>query len=554
VTQVMQIELGLIGAVALMGAAVQLRILRVLQHKLKEITEEQRKRDEEEDARGTNMFSNILRERNEWEKEHGRKASNFSGVPLLKDHDGGVSTPTTPDLHKDSDFILSDTRHRKQSGLSEFLAAPTPEEDVRRALRPSQPAGTLPTLDLGLEIGEDVPKSFLAEKQEKTGNEGVEGTRRKEDLLQEITTLRRSIEALKAETPEPTSSLSGSRHPSLTSHRTLSFDATTSLLPKAPDHLRPPRETAPRARIRSMELDTIARTNSGYGDSISRPSSAPLRDVDWDQYVEERKLYQPPSGTTLPIQPTSSATPAPQSPATRIQMPAAVLDAVTSRRKRESSFGLGKDPSSDSNEDIPLARLNRHGRSNSTGGNIPVTILPPKKNQTPIAAPKPQRPMTRTFEELNERHREKMRGLQGPVTNAQKEQAALEAAKERWERSKAAEREAVTRRQAERVAQLGQKKQEDRAGRPTTTSKDKKRSHSRSLSADKLATLGPASTSKRLSTLKVEDWQRYQQHEPAEPIRSAGSGRNRQSRGFQPEEGGVPFPDGNRRRKSHDLL
>ncbi len=43
VSQSIQIELGLLGAVALMGAAVQLRILSVLQHKLKEISLEQQK-------------------------------------------------------------------------------------------------------------------------------------------------------------------------------------------------------------------------------------------------------------------------------------------------------------------------------------------------------------------------------------------------------------------------------------------------------------------------------------------------------------------------------
>ena len=45
----MQIELGLIGAIALMGIAVQLRILSTLQVKLKEIQEEQRKRERQAD-------------------------------------------------------------------------------------------------------------------------------------------------------------------------------------------------------------------------------------------------------------------------------------------------------------------------------------------------------------------------------------------------------------------------------------------------------------------------------------------------------------------------
>ena len=66
----MQIELGLIGAVALMGIAVQLRILKVLQRKLHEITEEQKRQDEEAELAVAGGFAHIMRERDEWEKDH----------------------------------------------------------------------------------------------------------------------------------------------------------------------------------------------------------------------------------------------------------------------------------------------------------------------------------------------------------------------------------------------------------------------------------------------------------------------------------------------------
>jgi hypothetical protein len=51
VTQSMEIEIGLIGAVWLMGIAVQLRVLQVLQRKLREIKEEQKRRDRLNEAK-----------------------------------------------------------------------------------------------------------------------------------------------------------------------------------------------------------------------------------------------------------------------------------------------------------------------------------------------------------------------------------------------------------------------------------------------------------------------------------------------------------------------
>ncbi|KAF5384794.1 hypothetical protein D9615_001424 [Tricholomella constricta] len=566
VSQTMQIELGLIGAVALMGAAVQLRILAVLHRKLGEITEEQKKRDEEAEFHAAGRFADVLRERTEWEKEHptlskhGRQESGFSNTPLMKDQDGS-SSPTSAE-HRSSTFTLvPDGRARYHSNVSDFKAAPTADDELRRAARNLQSPVALPALDLGLGIQEDVPTGFIAadelrlqsqtedlRKKDLTPGE-LEEIKRKEELMLEIQTIRRSIDALKSETPAPSSS-SASRHPSMTSRRTLSIDASSALLP-IPSHLRPPRETDPRTRAHSMEMSSL-----GYlppiGDTISRPTSVPPRDAEWDAYVHDRKLLQPPAGVTPPIATTPvMATPrAPLSPA--------VADALNKRKQRESALGLAEQ-NTDSSEDVPLAQLARHQRS-SSGGNVPVTILPPRRASA-VMSPTPQRPSvsrTRTFEELNERHREKMRDLQAPLTQAEKEEAELRAARQRWERNKAAEKEVMSRRQTEKAAQHERdrrKRSEDdgeRKGRKTLTPPGTMdRRHSRSLSQDRLARTGPSS--KRLSTLKVEDWQKYQQ-DTEMGLRSEATGLNsrRDSRTLL-----VPFPDGGRRsnrRKSTDPL
>ncbi|KAG6862408.1 hypothetical protein C0995_011848 [Termitomyces sp. Mi166 len=568
VSQIMQIELGLIGAISLMGTAVQLRILSVLHRKLGEISEEQKRRGQDAEAVAAERFKDVKREQAEWEVEHptlsryGRQESGFSSLPP-KDQDDS-SSPTTVEHHSSTFTLVADGRARRHSNISDFKAAPTPDEELRRAARNLQSPGALPALDLGLGIQEDVPSGFIASdeshaqnqpedlrKKENPSNE-LEELKRKESLIQEIQTIRRSIEALKSETPA-SSSPSTSRHPSIVSRRTLSIDAGSALLP-IPSHLRPPRETNPRARAHSMELSSL-----GYlpptGDALTRPTSVPPRDEEWDTYLHERKLLQPPSGITPPI-----ATTAPVVAAPRLPISPAVSEALNKRKKRESALGFGDHHSSDSSEDVPLAHLAKHQRS-SSGGNVPVTILPPKKTTT-VLSPTPQRPgqtRTRTFEELNERHREKMRDLQAPLTQAEKEEAEIIAARQRWERNKAAEKEAFMRRQAEKAAQHEKDRRKrseddgDGKGRKLTGG----RRHSRSLSHDRLGRTG--SSSKRLSTLKVEDWQRYQEAEAshrAEATTSSGSGSRRDSRPLLTSNTGVPFPDGRRRsqRMSNDPL
>jgi len=534
VSQTMQIELGLTGAVALMGIAVQFRIIAVLHRKLEEIAEEQRKRDEEAEVQAANRFASVLQERDEWEKDHptlgrhGRNASGYSNMPLMKDQDG-ITSPATADEHRSSTFTLvNDRRPRYQSGVSDFLVAPTPEEDLNRAARNSQTPGALPAMDLGLGITHDVPQNFIAEGREsltptptQLTPQQSEELKKKEELLLEIQTIRKSIEQLKSET---TSSSDGSRHPSFTSKRTLSMDANAHLLP-GPSHLRPPREHDPRSRVKSMELSTLS--SSALGESIGRPTSVPLRgrDQDWDAYVRDRKLLQPPAGVTPPIATT---------PLARVTAPA-VAEALSQRRRRESMLEQGMDSSSD---DVPVANLARvYHKKTSSSGNIPVSILPPRT--TPIVAPTPQRPAatrTRTFEELNQRHREKMRDLQAPLTEAERKQAELEAAKNRWERSKALEKDAVTKRQAEQTALYvkgGKKRKSEDDPERMARNDSGPRRPSRSLSADKLATLGGGS--KRMSTLKVEDWQKYQQEGEVRPER----------RGSRTESI-LPFPDNSR--------
>jgi len=200
-----------------------------------------------------------------------------------------------------------------------------------------------------------------------------------------------------------------------------------------------------------------------------------------------------------------------------------------------------------SDDDSPLAmdaspgdpvRRSSHLRTKSAG-NIPVAILPPRKN---VLSPTPEKlstPTSRiaTYEELSERHREKMREIQSPLTQAEKQYAELSAAKERWERSKALEKRAVTRRQSLEAAAV-MKEDRKRKSEDLDTVADR---HSRTQSIDRLVATGGQS-SKRMSTMKVEDWKKHQEEFDAETPRSTRVAR-------QPEISAVPFPNAERPRR-----
>ena len=499
VTQVMQIELGLMVAVALMGIAIQLRVLKLLQRKLREISEMQKKRNEEEERRAAERFASLDMEKQEWEAQrksilhHGRNDSDFSSAGLLAEGKGSPSSTPVPDDHT---TLVGGQRPRYQSGVSEFMT-----DEGRR----SQSPGAIPALDLGNGIEGSVPRDYLADSKEI--NRIEEEIRAKEKLRQEIEDIRKSIVYLEDVTP------TRSHRPSLPS---------------------PIDRNGSHSRANSLELGAMIRAPST---TVVRPKSAPIPE-DWDAYVRDRKLLQPPAGVSPPI-------PVTQPPMTqRASISSAVLDAVANRQKIESTFGVRSNipieatssqphqpiPQGSQDEDIPLAlavasnskSLNSksHVRSKSTGP--PLTILPPQKASPPYVSQEEKGPSPRvaTYEELAERHQRKIRDMQAPLTKVEREAAELEDAKRRWERAKALEKVAVTKRQADMAAALARdekkKKKEQRSGSgsgPELMADDGKVQPTRSLSADRLGTLPGGSMNanpKRISVMKVEDWKRSQ--------------------------------------------
>ncbi|KAF8585556.1 hypothetical protein K439DRAFT_1039036 [Ramaria rubella] len=551
VSQTMEIEIGLIAAVTLMGAAVQMRVLKVLKRKLKEINEEEQRREVLAEEKAVMRMEGVQHDLEEWEKEHGnlsshgRHESTLSGVPLMKD----IDEPSTPG----GESTLVGHRIRTRSAASELAINEAP----RPVSRFSQNPGLLPAMNLGLGIDSELPGNMIDESVRHVDPDLM----RKEELLAEIQTIRKSIDALRSESGDSNSG--DSRRPSMSLHsRTLSGDIAMAQVQASSSHLRPSRP--PRDRVQSMDVLSAFDNNASQAASIGRPASTPLRDDDWDAYVRERKLFQPPSGASAPIAPTL-VTPIPRPASAFMAVPNAVTEALARRKRRESAFELGGPSkpadeeggrvSGSSSQTPPVDYLDAGPshlkRSNSAG---PVNILPPRHFTNAATKAEPATaPRTRTFEELVERHQQKIRTLQEPLSKQEREHTELAAARNRWERSKAVEKEAMARRHAEKEAALVKKGKEGKrpgAGAEvagaTAAAAGHSRSHTRTLSADRLAAAAGPGSGKRASTAKVQEWQRYQQEAEKEKEKDKDKDRGDRGREQQrrrPEQSAFPFPN-----------
>ncbi|KAH7344494.1 hypothetical protein B0J17DRAFT_623865 [Rhizoctonia solani] len=450
--QTMQIELGLIAAVALMGGAVQFRLLGALKKRLLEINEDQRKREEDAEIAAAERLGAFDEHLEDWEKRHGNlvgKDTSSSGglTPTATAYDGRPSSQfsmlngpksaglaTTPGARSGDYFAVP-----LQSPKIATIATPPPNGILGRP----QSVGALPVLDLGTDDlaggAGGVKRDSIARMEDVIkANESTDAARRREELKAEIDALKQNIAQLKTDT-------SG----------TTSRPVSALLL------------DADLGRNRTVSFDALG---------TSGPRSTPLEpppESEWDKYVRERKLFTPPSGVTAPI-PSGTINGRPMT----VMLPDAVADAVDMRKRRESMLEMGKLEEAVAAAAIP----SRHNRSRSmsvgtqldlSGGSSsdgqrgrdrpthtrqhshgPPAILPPRKSMSPgpRLGDNTGRPRVKTYEEMQERHREKMRELQEPLRRAEAELAELENAKSRWERSIQVEKQVMERREAERRA------------------------------------------------------------------------------------------------------
>lgn len=478
------------GAVAIMGAAVQARVLIELRARLREINAEQARRNAEVEAKASARLQEIEKERAQWEQEHGNGDTR-------KVDDVEVGRTMTPgSLRASSQFSLFKS-NTMQAGRSSMTMA-----DLNHQGAPKEEATPSPPLklDLGGSVSQAIPDNLISSdiKSQLTSEERSHPDIQKNlALLNELEDIKKSLSAIKGGSDRPSSFAMGARP------RASSTTAESTLANA------------------SKTVGTGSRLQPGH--SAARPASTPILN-EWDNYVSSRNLFQPPSGVTTPVTPIT----APIRPHS-ISMSPAVIAALEARQQRERAYELGgpeayfeasissRDqgsrpisvmvrPSREgalSDDDVPLS----HHRRVSSGANSTlqqhqrtragsqVVILPPKRHSPTQST---SQPTVKTFEELESRHREKMRALQEPLSKKEAEDAEIAAAKRRWERSTATEKNVMTQKEQQRNSRnLGSKGQLNSDGRV-------QRPHSRSFGASDRRER-PLSTAS-----KVQEWKKYQ--------------------------------------------
>lgn len=488
----MVVELGLVGAISVMGAAVQLRFMQVFMQRLKEITQAEAQREQEREDKAAQRFTGVERDRLLWEKEHGngRDSETLGG---RRTEDGKLRSV---DL---------------ETGLS------TP--DLKGAAAVTPPS-FMPTLDFGnkataaeLSAGviQDDPATdsldALAEKDPEL--------REKMKLLDEIRRVKQNIEALREHQPPRSASptqtvytgLLGADRSSSGRSRTNSRPLSTasmpidSTIPEDPaaeattptaSPTRPPRAAKPDPRHRTRSYDgsyalglrpTMLDSSDEDPLNLSKTLKVPEdpAKMHWDQYTKDRSLFTPPAGISAPIPASDYIVPvspavqealerrvaresaiesgevwqAPPPPTGRAASPRVSGDA------NRHSVGFPKDvvtPSSTQRYPQAIAPKASgredpsHRRQASGSTNVVVVPNPPKPKthkKTSSSPPITPPPRVVTAGELDERHRQRMRALQRPISEREGEQAKLDEAKARWENSRRIERTVMERKEKE---------------------------------------------------------------------------------------------------------
>ena len=620
ISQTIAIELGLIAAVALAGAAVQMRLLTVLKLRLQQIKEEHHRRDAELEAKAQERFKDVEAAREEWEKKYGhhesKQGSVSTSMPLLN-HDGATvigspgggaesDTPGTPTRPVSSLFSFPGLARKDSTPM----AGPATFE-AESSGRPSQSPGLLPTLELGSAVKDQLPTRMISTEALNSTDDDPE-IKRRMSLLGEIRDIRKSLDALSTTSYSTRIARSSLGH-SLEDPSRIAAAATSRA--KANEV----QGGTGRERVRSMfdmtpsrPLSTVqpaVSSNQASGSGITRPTSTPLsgpgvRDgnYDWETYVAERKLFVPPSGVTPPI-PTSEM-PASLLPvarptlSSRPQPSEAVLAAVAQRQKREEILSgersispsplrnnydveagggaSGSGETGDGATDAGTGARDRSSwmsfknwdprkqfertRTHSSGGMLqttpesqgPINILPPatRRNTGAKATSPPTSPQQRTltYEEYQERHKSRIHALQEPLSQATQKEAQLSDARSRWERSKDIEGKVMKQREVEkqRVAEeraRAEKEAQKRKSRGLSADLDtdleaqdddrekrRRHQHRRTRSTGVPAALSegvlhsPSGPSRMSSSVKVEEWQKFQAaNGPGSPPLAAGS-------------------------------
>ncbi|KIR68578.1 hypothetical protein I312_100331 [Cryptococcus bacillisporus CA1280] len=487
-TQMMIIELGILGAVVLIGAAIQFRVVGMLQKRLNQLRDEEEARIEEEEiSKAAERFKNVGAELVEWEKKHGGNPVSESGLdgteksgsageasfpsePYAISFKGNRSSVLLPQLEFKASQEPEILNKRASSSLSLLGHDTSPQ--MRRSSSLSLPriASDLgegfenlnsytPTNSMFLGIEELKPEEpFIGVGRDSSDLES------KLKLLEEIKKARESVqgslELLRSRTPSGTQSVAG---------------PSSAVIPAELEEMQRRHSSV------STKLLDEAKAQSVSGTSNRPPfqthmTEAPPQHSEWDMYVAERKIISPlaspsPNSAFLSVDPQCTT------------IPVSVAKGIGSRRERTmsmletkvSDFGPAQQeqkhgtfpgrssvayvPDMERRESVthhdylesgipsrPLA-ANRPRMSYSG----PTRIVSASNLHPASAAPyRSSAAKIMSIEELAERHRQRLSKMQQPVTSKLKESEQIEEARKEWEKQRAREKDEMRRRETER--------------------------------------------------------------------------------------------------------
>ncbi|PWN49379.1 hypothetical protein IE53DRAFT_147886 [Violaceomyces palustris] len=532
--QGMQIQLGVAGALMLMGMAFQARLWNDLRENLKALkkSDEERKMRSKAERAARRISRSAQRDLELWESRHGymKTASRPMSPDEEKDLDSvsGMghtrkeslmslmrSSSADPFQRPGTTSTLDATRHETPSGTLSPVDYPFPtsrrsssfldyinkrprEGDAARDRR--QSSGPLPVLELGDGLTKQIPV-----------DEPAKPVDTQQALLDEIANIRKSIQNLRSTTPSlplddgrpsftlpaaPTSTKSFDFQRSVTpepaapvtqnfrqraSSTAALMEGTTSFLndlrstPKTPafppPQLVPPSQTALHPSTQHPPLASAAGVPPATVPNDSISPSASQSQYSSQYYTQQQQFFPQSSDPRNEPGFASHSADAHEFPSENFAQPrfsqheyarsssSAMMMRQSSYQGHEAAEYHHDRERSNSHTHQPRSRTQSNTRMSSEelgmvqGSRRPII---PRKSDAPEAPwtnpgmeathawgrsqVKAERRKSLTIEELDARHRAKLSALQKPATESIKEQEALRAAKEEWERKQALER------------------------------------------------------------------------------------------------------------------
>ncbi|WVQ85089.1 hypothetical protein IAT38_007253 [Cryptococcus sp. DSM 104549] len=307
-TQTMIIELGILAAVVVIGAAIQFRVLNMLQKRLKMLRDEEEMRLEaEEVSKAAERFKNLGAELNQWEEKHGEGAEGSkkgcapSSGPSSPRPDIGYTYPgagagRAESLHADRSSVLlpqlgfEDEHEQRRDGRGSstlsLLGGNTDTRGGYEGVALSSPAASVANFGGAGTVGTPTSAMFIGVEELKPEHPVRDESDLEEKLrlLEEVKKARESVRGslnqLRKGTPTPSmrSFSGGSR--------------TGAVTPGAMEdagHVR--RVSTASSRILDHPiLQPIA----------TEPPATSAPKSEWDAYLAERRVITPTSAVTPP--------------------------------------------------------------------------------------------------------------------------------------------------------------------------------------------------------------------------------------------------------------